>query len=53
MDSESKSEILQCYELLSMQYLEQSQDEEIWQTLHRWSQDQVKIQKRVTNIISC
>jgi len=42
MDSESKSEILQCYELLSMQYLEQSQDEQMWQTLHRWSQDQVK-----------
>ena len=43
MDSECKKpEILQCYELLSMQYLEQSQDEEIWQTLHRWSQDQVK-----------
>ena len=41
MEFEQKSEVLHCYELLSMQYLEQSQDEDIWQMLILWSQNQV------------
>lgn len=38
---DSTEEILQCYELLTMQYLEQSQDEEVWQKLHKWNQDKL------------
>ena len=42
MEFEQKPEVLHCYELLSMQYLEQSQDEDIWKMLNLWSQDQVE-----------
>lgn len=38
---ETGQEILQCYELLSMQYLEQTQDEDTWQKLHLWNQNQL------------
>lgn len=37
----STSETLQCYELLTMQYLEQSQDESIWHKLRLWNQNQL------------
>ncbi len=30
--------VLQCYELLSLQYLEQSQDVQLWRRLRRWAQ---------------
>ena len=43
MEFEQKPEVLHCYELLSMQYLEQSQDEDIWKMLNLWSQDQVRV----------
>ena len=33
-----ESDKLQCYELLSMQYLEQSQDDDVWRKLHQWRQ---------------
>jgi hypothetical protein len=43
---------LHCYELLSMQYLEQSQDDPLWARLHQWSTSQNKSQDAVQVIVN-
>ena len=43
-------ETLQCYELLSMQYLEQSQDDDIWQKLHDWRQGQMSMVQVIVSL---
>lgn len=41
---------LQCYELLTIQYLEQSQDEETWELLHCWHQAQLSTVQVAVNL---
>ena len=41
---------LQCYELLSIQYLEQSQDEDTWELLHCWHRGQVNTVQVAVNL---
>ena len=40
-EMDPKEVSLYCYELLTMQYIEQSQDELIWQKLQDWNQDKL------------
>ena len=41
---------LQCYELLTIQYLEQSQDEDTWGLLHCWHQGQLSTVQVAVNL---
>ena len=51
MTTETEKEVaLQCYELLTIQYLEQSQDEGTWGLLHCWHQAQLSTVQVAVNL---
>ena len=47
---DQKEGSLHCYELLTLQYLEQSQDEETWELLHCWHQAQLSTVQVAVNL---
>ena len=47
---EQEEMALQCYELLTIQHLEQSQDEETWVLLHCWHQAQLSTVQVAVNL---
>ena len=47
---EKNPEILECYELLTMHYLQQFQDEEVWQNLIGWCEGTLSPLKLIVNL---
>jgi len=47
---EKNPEILECYELLTMHYLQQFQDEEVWQNLIDWCEGTLSPLKLIVNL---
>ena len=46
----SEEGILHCYELLSMQYLEQSQNDDVWHKLVGWFKDQISTVEAIVSL---
>ena len=41
---------LECYELLTMQYLDQSADDEVWQRLHGWNRGRASTVEAIVSL---